>query len=279
MVLQTLFALSSLSLGTVGGGFDSPHDPTGYFGLPAIQPIFIHSDDRSLPAEAFVVAPDMTAMRYPGAVIIATTKTRDRAFRLGGRMAEIGVTVIMYIQEDYGTHRLRVYDAQMALDSIRRRSDVRPDEVGVIAFDEAASVVPDLAGDSTLTFAIVATSKEPISSLAKQYNKARAATLVVHGFEELEARRVAMTTSVTTGVDFPTLYVTAPTVSMKSFDETTVNKIYQPHLAPNITVWPVPREQLAGIGDAQSSLGTRVAGWVKEQVHARPNQTQLSGWP
>ena len=51
-------------------------------------------------------------------------------------MAEIGVTVLMYSQVPYADHHLLILDAQAAVDSMRRRFDVRPEEVGVIAFEE-----------------------------------------------------------------------------------------------------------------------------------------------
>lgn len=278
MVLQTLFALYSIV--PAGGLTGDPADPM------VRDPFTVHSTtsivDASLlwamSAEVFMPQPDASRTRYPGAVIVATDKTRDRAFLLGGRMAEIGVTVIMYTHEEYATHRLRVFDARAAVDSMRRRTDVRPEEVGIIAFDEASVVVPDIVGDTTLNFAIVATSKESVPTLAKRYSRARAATLLVQGIENLDYGGIPLSNAVTQGADIPPMFVPPPVLKVKELPAGEVDKIFRQYAAPNVTVWPVPREQLEAIGEAHSTLGNRVVGWVKEQVHARPGALQLSAF-
>ncbi len=275
MVLQTLFALYSLLPAGAVASTGAVEKPAPYRPLTVRSTITIKGG-RTFTAEIISPNPELFGdARYPGAVIIATEKTRDRAFLLGGRMSEIGVTVIMYTQEEYATQRLHVFDAKSAVDSMRRRGDVRPEEVGVIAFDDATIVVPDLVRDTTLNFAIAATSKESVRDLASRYARARAATLLVQGIENLDYGGIPLLGSVTPGVIFQPIFVAPPVLKVKNLPKAEAAKILQQQVAPNVTVWPVPREQLEGIGEIHSQLGGRLVSWVREQVHARPGM-QLS---
>jgi hypothetical protein len=248
MMLQTLFALSSLF----------PAAPT-----VTHTTITIHGG-RMFSAQ--VIAPtNVRTMdsKYPGAVVIATEETRDRAYVVAGRLSEIGVTVIMYTQEDFATYRLHLFDARAAIDSLRRRLDVRPEEIGIVAFEEATNVVPELARDSALSFAIAASVGQPPQDLSVRYSQAHAATLLVQGVANTATTTVPLTAitqgSAKTDSDPPLL---TPGDAKK--------------MAPNVTLWPVPREQLETLGEAHSPLGTRVVSWVKEQVHAVPSIQQQS---
>jgi len=248
MVLQTLFALSSLfpvvpgithSTITVSGG--------RMFSAEVLVPKYVHTLDS----------------KYPGAVVIATEDTRDRAYVVASRLSEIGVTVIMYTQEDFATYRLHLFDARAAIDSLRRRLDVRSEEIGVVAFEEATNVVPDLARDSTLSFAIAASVGQS-QDLSTKYSQAHAATLLVQGVTAatVSVPLTQVTQSGNKMDDGPAPPATpAPTDAQK--------------MAPNVTLWPVSKEQLETLGEAHSPLGARVVSWVKEQVHAVPTIQQL----
>ena len=270
MVLQTLFALYSMF--PAGPAVDPSADPVPRIPRTVHATITIEGS-RVFTAEVFAPNPALFESRYPGAVIVATEETRDRAFLLGQRMSEIGVTVIMYTQEPNATHRLHVFDAKSAVDSMRRRVDVRPEEVGVIAFDVATRIVPELVRDSTLNFAIAATSKESIRDLTGRYTSARAATLLVQGIENLDHRGIPLTNSVTQGATVPPMYIAPPLLKPRDLPKEEAQRIQQLKIAPNVVVWPVSQEQLEGIGDAHSLLGNRVVGWVREQVHARPGMS------
>jgi hypothetical protein len=257
MMLQMLFSLYTLlPVGVVPAS--SSHST-----------ITIHGS-RTFTAEVFSPTPTLFESRYPGAVLIATDETRDRAFRVASRMAEIGVTVIMYTQETNATHRLLVYDAQTAIDSMRRRIDVRPEEVGVIAFEQATTVVPDLVRDTTLSFAIAASAQTTIRDLTERYARAHAATLLVQGIDDLNHATIPLTSSVTQGAGNLSASMLTPT-EMQRLESQPVAPV---QVAPNVTIWPVPKEQLEAMGEVHSPLSTRVVGWVKEQVHAAPQVQQ-----
>ena len=264
MFLQRLFVLCALcpaSLASV-----SPSTTTA----PARshQTILIRGG-RTFAAELLPARGRASDTRYPGAIIIATDETRDRAFLIASRMAEIGITVIMYAQDGDATHQMRVHDARAAVDSMRRRYDVRPEEVGVIAFEEATTVVPDLARDTTLDFAIAASSVEATRDLLARYTHARAATLLVRGIKSLsDSAAVARAL----GLDAASSSDTAKGDSVRVAPRPSAAP------GPNVTVWPVPEDQLAAIGEAHSPLGLRVVSWVREQVHIgiAPSQLQAS---
>jgi hypothetical protein len=173
-------------------------------------------------------------------------------------MAEIGITAMMYVQDDSEPQSYLVNDARAAIDSIRRRYDVRPEEVGVIAFEEATVIVQDLVHDTTLDFAIAASSAEPTRSVIARYANVHTATLLVRGVRNLQDSAAIVRAL---GLDSP-----------QHPDTQTANSVgVSPPpggiLSPNVTVWPVPRDQLKGIGDANSPLGIRMVGWVRDQVH------------
>jgi hypothetical protein len=249
MVLQTLFALSSLI-------------PV----VPGITPTTITvNGGRMFSAEVLVPKHVRTFdSKYPGAVVIATEDTRDRAYVVASRLSEIGVTVIMYTQEDFATYRLHLFDAKAAIDSLRRRLDVRSEEIGVVAFEEATSVVPDLARDSSLSFAIAASVGQSPQDLSAKYSSAHAATLLVQGVTAASADASAAQTTQTAGTKSDD-GVPAPTPPPDDAQK----------MSPNVTLWPVSREQLETLGEAHSPLGARVVSWVKEQVHAIPTIQQL----
>ena len=265
MSLQKLFALSSLYpavfvFASHPANINHPAvshqtiviEGSRRFKVELISPIAATTPSRDLSADS----------RYPGAIIIATDETRDRAFLVASRMAEIGVTAMMYVQDDSEPQSYLVHDARAAIDSMRRRYDVRREEVGVIAFEEASIVVPDLVHDTTLNFAIAASSAEPTRSVIARYANAHTATLLVRGVRNLRDSAAIVHAL---GLDGPTINDTPPA------SDTSVG-VAPPSpagvvVAPNVTVWPVPRDQLKGIGDAHSALGIRMVGWVRDQVH------------
>ena len=196
--------------------------------------------------------------KYPGAIIIATDETRDRAFLVASRLAEIGVTAMMYVQDGTEPQNYLVHDARAAIDSMRRRYDVRSEEVGVIAFEQATVVVQDLVHDTTLNFAIAASSAEPTRSVIARYANAHTATLLVRGVRNLRDSAAIVRAL---GLDTP-----QPSDTTRSTNNVGVSPPGAA-VSPNVTVWPVPRDELKGIGDAHSPLGMRMVGWVRDQVH------------
>jgi hypothetical protein len=185
-------------------------------------------------------------------------------------MAEIGITAMMYVQDDSEPHSYQVHDALAAIDSMRLRYDVRPEEVGVIALEQATHVVPSLVRDTTLEFAIAASSADPMHEMVTRYSNARAATLLVHGVRN-ESDSAAIALSL--GLSAEQLLVT------KSADGITAVPRSAGIVAPNVTVWPVPQNELKAIGEAHSPLGLRVVGWVRDQVHASSMLAQQAGIP
>jgi hypothetical protein len=192
---------------------------------------------------------------------------------MSSRMAEIGVTVIMYTQQENAYLRLLVYDAQTAIDSIRHRLDVRKEEVGIIAFEEATAIVPLLVRDTTLTFAIAA-SGDAYGHMDKRYKKTHAATLVVQGVDSLGRALIRPLPP----EDPDTLPASAPAPAPPVSEETGLPKAPS-IMAPNVTLWPVPKAQLEDIGETHSPLGKRMVGWVREQVHAAPMAQQQQPLP
>ncbi len=279
MFLQTLFALSAL-VPAITAFVPSSIGPSGPDGPGLYRSNRSHitiMGGRRFTAEVFPAKSASFESRYPGAIVIATEETRDRAFLVAGRLSEIGVTVIMYTQAENVTHRFLVFDAMGAIDSMRRRGDVRTEEIGVIAFEEATTVVPDLVRDTTISFAIAA-SVTGNHDVGRRYAEAHAATLVVQGIDSVGATAAKMLGDTpppitTTTIDpTPAASTSAPSAAINVGDtgvpQAPVN------MAPNVTVWPVPKSQLAGIGEAHSPLGLRVVSWIREQVHAAPTAQQ-----
>jgi len=274
MFLQTLFALSSLIPAITA--FVPPH---GLAGTERVTRGTYHrstitvTGGRIFAAEVFTPQTASFESRYPGAIVIATDETRDRAILIASRMSEIGVTVIMYTQETNATHRLLVSDAMAAVDSVRRRGDVRPEEVGIIAFEEATEVVPDLVRDTTLSFAIAASGDEYWHDLRTRYANVHAATLVVQGVDSLGKPSAVSRRLGSTGPTIDTTSMTvSPTVAAPPPppDPGATAGTGVPGVAPNVTVWPVPRSQLEAIGEVHSPLGLRMVSWIREQVHVTP---------
>jgi len=132
-----------------------------------------------------------------------------------------------------------------------------------VAFEEATGVVPDLARDSALSFAIAASIGQTPKDLSDKYSQAHAATLLVQGVTAASLNVPVSTTTTdpaTKSDDGPA--PVAPPANAKQ-------------MAPNVTLWPVSKEQLETLGEAHSPLGARVVSWVKEQVHAVPTLQQL----
>ena len=260
MLLQKLFLLSGLypAVLVVAGHSSFINHPKVYHHTIVVEGNRRFTAELLLPAGASALSADS---RYPGAIIIATDETRDRAFLVASRMAEIGVTAMMYVQDDSEPQSYLVHDARAAIDSMRRRYDVRREEVGIIAFEEASIVVPDLVHDTTLNFAIAASSAEPTRSVIARYANAHTATLLVRGVRNLRDSAAIVHAL---GLDGPSINDTRPAAP-----DTSVGVAPPPGVvvAPNVTVWPVPRDQLKGIGDAHSPLGMRMVGWVRDQVH------------
>ena len=120
--------------------------------------------------------------------------------------------------------------------------------------------MPDIARDSTLNFAIAASSNDPSRTMIARYAKAHAATLVLQG--------------VNTPVDTVTV-ARVLGLGPRQSDPGGDSIPLRPALtAPNVTVWPVLKEQLEAIGDVHSPLGLRVVSWVCEQVHVTPMADQ-----
>ncbi len=262
MFLQTLFALYSLCPAIIASV------PSPIVGDPVVvhHTIVVQGGHRFV-AELFSPRREREDSRYPGAIIIATDETRDRAFLLASRMAEIGVTVLMYPQDPDKGHTQLVEDARAAVDSVRRRSDVRSEEVGVIALEEATTIVPDLASDTLLNFAIAASATDRTRDGMSRYAKVRAVTLLVRGVKNASDSVAIVHRNGPAG----------PRPSDSIEGDTTL-PISQLSPAPNVTVWPVPLDQLKDIGDAHSPLGIRVVSWVREQVHATlvaPDETPV----
>jgi hypothetical protein len=276
MFLQTLFALSSL-IPAITAFAPAHHEAVGERAVPSsaayTRRTITISGGRQFTAEVFTPKLTSSESRYPGAIVIATDETRDRAFLIASRMSEIGVTVIMYTQIWNGTHRLWVFDAQAAVDSMRRRQDVRIDEIGVIAFEEATTVVPDLVKDTTLTFAIAASGDEYGREVTRRYEDVHAATLVVQGVDSEDPENVARVTGQTVKEEPTETAGPKPVDSKREGDDVALPP--PPSVAsPNVTVWPVSRAQLDGIGEPHSPLGIRVVSWVREQVHVTASAAQ-----
>jgi hypothetical protein len=265
MFLQTLFASCVLCFATVANTPPStPSLPTFAHHSVAVQ------GGRRFTAE--IISPQIGSLdtRYPGTIIIATQGTRDRAFLIASRMAEIGITAMMYVQDDSEPHSYQVHDAYAAIDSMRQRYDVRSEEVGVIAFEQATHVVPALVRDTTLEFAIAASSADPMREMVTRYANAHAATLLVHGVRDRNDS-AAIARSFGLGV--------TQRPGTNSADSAGTISGANGIVSPNVTVWPVSKDELKGIGDAHSQLGLRVVSWVRDQVHINAIFAQQAGIP
>ena len=257
---------------------------------------------------ARVIAPSRPSeTKYPGAIIIATEETRDRAFAVANNMAQIGVTTIMYTQEVNATRRLLLHDARAAIDTMRRRYDVRAAEVGVVAFEEAAEIMPSLIRDTTLSFAIAASGDESLHPVNVRYNVSHAATLLVQGIDSpgeadgtgavtklagvastmphiilpeqtpAETQPFAAPSAGSNDVESNDMVVAGSSSYTVDPDESyDVAPDPNSKISPNVTVWPVPKKQLETIGEAHSPLGLRMVTWLREQVHASPSARQAS---
>lgn len=294
MLLQTLFAVSAV-VPAITAFVPSPIDPSGVDGLgsarserPLSRSALNFSGGFLSTAEVIPAKSASFDSRYPGAVVIATAETRDRAFLVASRMAEIGVTVLMYTQEDGADRTMLMYEAHEAVDSMRRRTDVRREELGIIAFEEATTVVPDLVRDTTISFAIAASGSDRTHDISRRYAEAHAATLLVQGVDTLgnADALVKLLNEPTESADpsaapapandqaVSDQSTPAPTQT-NALDDTGVPSA-PVNMAPNVTVWPVPRSQLARIGEAHSPLGLRLVSWIREQVHAPAPQQAKS---
>jgi hypothetical protein len=251
MFLQTLFALYSLAPAITAS---TPRSPFNHAALD--HHTVVVQGSRRFTADLFSPRALSADSRYPGTIIIATDETRDRAFLVASRMAEIGITAMMYVQDDSLPIEYLMQDARAAVDSMRRRYDVRAEEIGVIAFEQATTVVPNLVHDTTLDFAIAASSAEPTRSVISRYANAHTATLLVRGVKNLKDSAAIMRAL---GLDGPR--------SPEPADSARIAPPPTSPVAPNVTVWPVPRDQLKGIGETDSPLSMRMMGWVRDQVH------------
>jgi hypothetical protein len=231
---------------------------------------------RSFSAE--IISPSVMSRdsRYPGVIIIATDETRDRGFLIASRMAEIGITAMMFVQDDNEPHSYQVHDASAAIDSMRSRYDVRPEEVGVIAFEQATHVVPALVRDTTLDFAIAANSADPVREMVSRYSKAHAATLLVHGVRN---RSDSAAVVLSLGLNGSSLLSVVPNVSNPTDPSIKPTLTGTGMVSPNVTIWPVQQDELKAIGEAHSPLCLRLVSWVRDQVHASANPEEQAGIP
>lgn len=280
MVLQTLFALYSFLPAGVGFGISNEIMPAGTRATH-IHEIVILDDERHLYADILTpLKPFLDPNRVPGAVVISTHKTRDLAFLISNKMVEAGITVIIYNHEGEATLRARVFDARNALDSVRRRRDVRPEEVGLVVFDEAAIVVPDLVSDTILNFVLISNSLYSLNNLRKMVEKANPATLIVtNAPEKKKVAGIPYTSSVTPGAERPRMSVVPPSVRDQLASDEDLMRKYNSLMPPNVTVWPVSRDELDDVGNSNSEMVGRVMDWLREQVHLRPpGGNTLDGW-
>jgi hypothetical protein len=202
----------------------------------------------------------------PGALIVATNEGLPAALRFADKLADGGVVVLVRQYEAGVSSATVAWEARVALDSLRRRQDIRTADIGVIAVGTGEQLFKTLAADTTLAF-VVTVDGNMTAADGAAYLRARVPTLV------LRPPSIAidtMTASTLTAVTAESVGSGPNAMRGEGVRLTrTVGNL--------VTVWPVSSAMLARLHVPLDPTAERVVQWVRQRV--RLSETNSFGSP